>query len=99
MPLADPSNEGEIDLLIDAKYFNKILLNGTIEVEPNGIDLRNTIFGWFAIGETSIGTDMPTNTHCFLTIEKQLRMFRKTEEPMPSKLYSLDEKACQDFFK
>lgn len=101
--LADPTffQVGEIDMLISADIFWKVLLNNSIPL-AHGPILRETKLGWIVTGTTYL----PVSTrvaHCHLNLTKQiskdLQKFWETEEiSVENKTISIEEQLCEDAY-
>lgn len=89
---------GSVELLLGAEFFERVLLNGRKKVagEPY---LRETVFGWVAIGATD-STIIRQRACCYLTIQDQLQQFFVLEEvTVVEKRWTTEEKECDEHYE
>lgn len=88
----------QVELLIGAEFFEAIMLNRRIEV-PGEPYLRETRFGWVAIGVSSTQV-ASVDAKCFLTIQDQLQHFFSLEEVGSGEvLWTKEERKCDEHFE
>ncbi|XP_076389322.1 uncharacterized protein LOC143264752 [Megachile rotundata] len=102
IPLADPefNTPSEIDGLIGAEVFFKLLCIGQISIANNLITLQKTKLGWILAGKLpskeSVGT-----THCHVAcnaLDTCITKFWELEEPPQESVLSIEERACESHF-
>ncbi|XP_074026910.1 uncharacterized protein [Leptinotarsa decemlineata] len=102
--LADPHffNPAQIDLLLGADVFQRILLDGRIRGDENLPTALNTSFGWILFGK--VGEVQQKNVNSFLNIvemarlENAIKKFWELEEIPNKPIISEEDKMCEDIF-
>lgn len=104
LKLADPQFNipGEIDMLIGADIFSKILRDGKISGHRNEPTAINTSFGWILMGQVSCAlTKSAVNTFMTMidsSLDFTLKRFWELEELPPTNSMSPEDILCEQYF-
>lgn len=108
--LADPQfyKPQKIDIILGAAIFFELLGNGRIQPEGKGVFFQETRFGYIISGQVSYTAERVdssimslvacTNQDDGIRLEEKISKFWQSEEILPEKSYSLEEKMCQRHF-
>ncbi|XP_060878125.1 uncharacterized protein LOC132950621 [Metopolophium dirhodum] len=107
--LADPhfNMPQKIDIiLLGATHFYEFLCDGQIRPSATGPLFQETVFGWVAAGaisENSLSKASTSNTFFSAidsepTLENALQRFWLIEDVSDAPLYTIEERACQEYF-
>ncbi|XP_045487136.1 uncharacterized protein LOC123689754 [Pieris rapae] len=110
IPLADDifHEPGQIDMLIGAQLFSKLLKQGRIQGPPGMPDAVQTTFGFILMGEApilSINSNIKSSSvlcaYSNIPLENILRRFWELEEPSSksSAFLSEEEEECERIYK
>lgn len=99
--LADPQffRPGDIDILLGADAYGKILLNGIIPGQPTA---QNTRLGWVLFGPVSTDSNVVSNVvtiNLHLELMESLRKFWTIEEIGDVSTATEEETRCEQFFR
>ena len=104
--LADPEfhKTADIDMLIGATLFYKLLSIGQIKLNQKNIILQKTVLGWIVTGnynDSSVQTSLSGNNVCYLTtsLDNELAKFWEIEEIQEKRYLSPEEKLCEHYYK
>jgi hypothetical protein len=84
--LADPQfgDKTEIDMLVGGELFFDLILNGKLKIE--GLPtLKESVFGWIAVGNWTKGEMNSDQLACHLSIEKEYSPLRNEFNGMKRK--------------
>ncbi|XP_043262443.1 uncharacterized protein LOC122403154 [Colletes gigas] len=101
--LADPDFHipSEIDGLVGAQLFWKLLCIGQIKLASPYMYLQKTIIGWIVVGEIH-ARQGPPKVRCCVTLnalQEQLSRFWEIEEGPRERLLSAEESECERHYK
>lgn len=108
--LADPNFNvsGDIDLLLNADFFWKIIIPGHLKIGVHLPTLQNTQLGWIVSGRIGVGENPSLSLHIMLddenpnfeNINEQISKFWILEESCKPVTYiTKDEQYCEEYFK
>lgn len=98
---ADPINfkNEQIDLLIGAQTFAKIVQDGLVKGKSGGPIAQRTKLGWILSGSSNVSAQVQSNLISNDTISQQMKAFWEIEEPVLPKFQSQDEMYCEKYFQ
>ncbi|XP_015376830.1 PREDICTED: uncharacterized protein LOC107171114 [Diuraphis noxia] len=104
--LADPHfyQRGKIDILIGADTYWEIMGTNIFKVNPSGLHLQETKWGWIVAGGNVQGAEIALNSCMFICTEhdislsEKIEMFWKVEECISKENWSNEEKLCVEHF-
>lgn len=105
LKLADPNfnRSSKIDILIGASLFFELICVGQIKLGRNKPILQKSVFGWIVSGPLVQGNnENSSSSFCHFVmqddIQGQLEKFWSLEECSLTKLYSSEERECEESF-
>ncbi|XP_025192847.1 uncharacterized protein LOC112592900 [Melanaphis sacchari] len=104
--LADPHfyQRGKIDILIGADTYWEIMGTNIFKVNPSGLHLQETKWGWIVAGGNAQGAEIALNSCMFtctehdISLSEKIEMFWKVEECISKENWSNEEKRCVEYF-
>ncbi|XP_039312439.1 uncharacterized protein LOC105203331 [Solenopsis invicta] len=103
LALADPNccTPSDVDMLLAADTFWKVLRNGQIKIKNQQIVFRETLLGWImtgSLGSSKITTQAKAHCNVATTLRTQLEKFWNIEEIDKPTYHSQEEGACEEQF-
>lgn len=102
--MADPqfNKSSQIDMILGADVYSKIIMTGIIKPEDDSFVLQETEFGWIISGMIGDERKIPTDSLCMIAavneLDETLRKFWEMEEVNEERLWSDEEKKCVEHF-